>query len=152
MVNLAGVLRDDGRFSEAEPMYLAALTTQRRVLGERHANTLNTMFHLGSLYMKRGAYARARPILAGAAEGMQATLGADHIDWARYSTALGECLTRLGQFPEAEAALQAAYESAARTRPATDPQLGATAGALAALYDARGDADQASAWRAKAKP
>ena len=151
-VNLAGVLRDEGRFAEAEPIYLRALAAQRRVLGERHANTLNTMFNLGTLYMKRGDDARARPILTDAVEGVTATLGTDHIDWARYSTGLGECLTRLGQYPEAEAALKAAYESALRTRPATDPQLRGTAGALVALYEARGNAAEAGVWRARARP
>ncbi len=149
-VNLAGVLRDDRRYAEAEPMYLAALATQRRVLGGRHANTLNTQFHLGTLYLKRGEPTRAHPLLDSALAGMNATLGSGHIDWARYSTALGECLTRLGRHVEAEAALKPAYESALRTRPPKDPQLRDTAAALAALYEARGDAREAGVWRARA--
>jgi len=152
VVNLAGVLRDAGRFAEAEPMYVTALATQRRVLGERHANTLNTMFQLGTLYMKRGDFVQAHPLLETASDGLKATLGEDHIDWARYSTALGECLTRLLRYPEAEAVLKAAYDSAFRTRPATDPQLRGTARALMALFEAEGNAAEAGVWRAKAGP
>ena len=132
-------------------MYERALAVQRRVLGERHANTLNTQFQRGTLSMKRGDYARARADLEAASEGLKATLGEDHVDWARYTTALGECLTRLGRYPEAKAALEAAYDSAVRTRPPADPQARGTAGALAALYEAEGDAAGAEAWRAKAR-
>jgi tetratricopeptide (TPR) repeat protein len=133
-------------------MYLAALATQKRVLGERHATVLNTMFHLGTLHMRRADPAHAYPLLHSAATGMKATLGVDHIDWARYSTTLGECLTRLGRYLDAEAALTPAYESAVRTRTPSDPQVRETAAALAALYQVRGDPDAARRWRAKAGP
>jgi len=149
-VNLAGVLRDAGRYAEAEPLYLATLATQWRVLGDRHANTLNSMHHLGLLYLKSGKPARACPPLDSALAGVSAKLGRDHIDWARYATALGDCLTRLGRLDEAQATLDSAYASAVRTRPPGDPQLRETAAALAALYDARGNANAARAWRERA--
>jgi serine/threonine-protein kinase len=150
IVNLAGVLRDAGRSAEAEAMYRDVLATQRRVLGEKHANTLNTTFQLGALYAGRGDCAAARPLLRAAADGVAETLGRDHVDWARYETSLGECLAALGEYAAAESALAAAYESAAGTRSAADPQARGTAEALAKLYEARGDAAQARAWREKA--
>ncbi len=50
--------------------------------------SVNTLIHLGRLNLMRGDLARAQPLLDSALAGMNATLGSDHIDRARYSTAL----------------------------------------------------------------
>ena len=54
MVNLARPYGLQGRYAEAEPVYVEALDIQRRVLGEEHPNTLATMINLAGLYEAQG--------------------------------------------------------------------------------------------------
>jgi hypothetical protein len=54
MNNLALVSAAQGRYGEAETLYLANLETKKRVLGDNHPDTLNTMYNLACLEARRG--------------------------------------------------------------------------------------------------
>ncbi|MCH8133033.1 MAG: tetratricopeptide repeat protein, partial [Myxococcales bacterium] len=59
MNNLAILYEDQGRYDEAEPLYLKTLEIRKRVLGEEHPSTLSSMNNLAILYWSQGRYAEA---------------------------------------------------------------------------------------------
>jgi tetratricopeptide (TPR) repeat protein len=94
MNNLAIVYENQGRYDEAEPLYLTTLETQERVLGDDHPNTLASMNALAGLYRAQGRYDEAEPLYLETLEARKRVLGDDHPDTA--STLYGlACLEAL---------------------------------------------------------
>jgi hypothetical protein len=60
--NQADALDAQGKYAEAETMYLEVLAVQRRVLGPEHPSTLRTSSNLGNTLMHRGKSAQAETI------------------------------------------------------------------------------------------
>ena len=54
MNNLASLYIDQGRYSEAEPLYMRALEASERVLGREHPDTLTSVNNLATLYQHPG--------------------------------------------------------------------------------------------------
>ena len=48
--NLAGVYRDQGRYSEAEQLFRRALEGREEKLGPKHPDTLKTVDNLAGVY------------------------------------------------------------------------------------------------------
>ena len=48
MNNLAGLYQAQGRYSEAEPLYVDCLALEKEVLGERHPSTLGSEYNLAA--------------------------------------------------------------------------------------------------------
>jgi tetratricopeptide (TPR) repeat protein len=59
MNNLAGVLRDQGKYEEAEEMYRQALRLRMMVLGKKHPSTLTSMNDLAGVLNDQGKYKEA---------------------------------------------------------------------------------------------
>jgi tetratricopeptide (TPR) repeat protein len=69
-----------GRYDEAEPLYLRALAAQERVLGKEHPSTLLNVNNLAELYRDQGRYAEAAPLYLRALEARARVLGKEHPD------------------------------------------------------------------------
>ena len=54
--NLAALYRDQGRYSEAEPLHKRALSIQEQVLGPTHPNTAKSLNNVAALYREQGRY------------------------------------------------------------------------------------------------
>jgi len=78
MGNLAGLYLNQSRFAEAEPLYVATLETQERVLGDDHPDTLGSMDNLAILYLYPGRYAESERIYLESIETQKRVLGEDH--------------------------------------------------------------------------
>ena len=63
MNNLAEVYRHSGSYSEAEPLMVKTLALRRRVLGDAHPHTHNTMNNLGIVYSAIGRLHEAERLL-----------------------------------------------------------------------------------------
>jgi tetratricopeptide (TPR) repeat protein len=59
MHNLAVLYLKQGRYDEAEPLYLEALEARKRLLGDDHPRTANTLYNLACLEALRGDRAKA---------------------------------------------------------------------------------------------
>src|SRR5207253_7335069 len=68
MNNLADLYRTQGQYAKAEPLLVKALEVRRRVLGEEHPDTLNSMHSLAMLYLYQGQLAKAEPLFREALE------------------------------------------------------------------------------------
>jgi tetratricopeptide (TPR) repeat protein len=62
MYNIAEALRQQGKDTEAEAMFLQTLQLQGKVLGKEHPNTLLSMMSLAALLGQQGKYAEAETI------------------------------------------------------------------------------------------
>jgi tetratricopeptide (TPR) repeat protein len=100
--NLAVTLREQGRFDEAQTLLADAVAIAREAHGDGHASLGGYLFNLGRVALARGDAAGAAQTLADAAARQRATLPAT--DWriAATDSALGEAMTRLGRYEDAE--------------------------------------------------
>ncbi|MCU0570153.1 MAG: tetratricopeptide repeat protein, partial [Oculatellaceae cyanobacterium Prado106] len=67
-----------GRYSEAEPLYLQALEIRRSQLGNDHPYTASSLNNLATLYYSLDRYAESAAYMEQALEIMERQLGADH--------------------------------------------------------------------------
>jgi Tetratricopeptide repeat len=83
MANLASTYWNQGRWSEAETIYLEVVERKRRVLGEEHPSTLTSMANLASMYWNQGRWSEAEKMEVEVMERKRRVLGGGaslHID------------------------------------------------------------------------
>ncbi len=107
--SIANVLRDAGRYEESEKWFLKAFENQKTTLPSGHLSKTNPMTGYGMLLCLTGQAAKAEPLLREAISVRLNQLGENHYRTAVSQSALGECLTSLKQFEEAETLLVQAF-------------------------------------------
>ena len=75
---MAGLLQDQGKLSEAEPLLLEALKAYKRTLGAEHPQTPLSINNMATLLLDQGQLSEAEPLLLEALEACRRTLGAEH--------------------------------------------------------------------------
>jgi len=100
--NLALLYRSQGRYSEAEPLYLQALDVTRRQLGEEHPDTATRLNNLASLYDSQGRYSEAEPLYLQALDVTRRLLGEEHPSTATKLNNLASLYRSQGRYSEAE--------------------------------------------------
>ena len=76
--NLAGVLRNQGKYDEAEQMNRRALEGSEKALGEEHPDTLTSVYCLAYLYHQQRRYDAASVMYQRACDGYKRRLGPNH--------------------------------------------------------------------------
>ena len=79
---LAQAYSSQGKYVEAEPVYLHALEIYQAVHGEQHLDVAATLNNLGVIHRMHGQYADAERLLTRALHIKEHVLGADHLDVA----------------------------------------------------------------------
>jgi tetratricopeptide (TPR) repeat protein len=107
-LNLAVTLREQGRYDEAAALLTDAIAILRESQGDHHATLATALYNLGRVQLCRREFEAAAATLRDAADRQRAALPAG--DWRVESTssALGEALTGLGRYDEAERLLTTA--------------------------------------------
>ena len=95
-------LSEQGRYSEAEPLYLEALNIRRSQLGAEHPYTATSLNNLAALYRAQGRYAEAEPLYLDALNIRRSQLGAEHPDTAQSLNNLAGLYESQGRYAEAE--------------------------------------------------
>eukprot|EP01040_Poterioochromonas_malhamensis_P010393 gene10393-11309_t len=95
---LANIYDDQGKFEEAEPLYVLCL----EVLGLENADTLRTMSNLGLLYFTLEEYDKAEPLLSQCLAKRRETLGPEHVLTLRLITKLALLYDYMGRVEESE--------------------------------------------------
>jgi tetratricopeptide (TPR) repeat protein len=75
---LAGLYLAQGRYSEAEPLYLQALEITKSELGDRHPSTAISLNNLGTLYSDTDRPTEAATLMAEALSIFEEALGPNH--------------------------------------------------------------------------
>jgi len=95
-------LEAQGRYGEAEPLYLEALTIRKAELGKQHPDTAFSLNNLASLYDSQGRYGEAEPLYLEALTIRKAELGKQHPDTAFSLNNLALLYDSQGRYGEAE--------------------------------------------------
>ena len=78
MNNLSNLLKDQGKYSEAEPLYRESLRGCRQTLGEKHPSTLGSLSNLANLLRHQGKLSEAEPLCHDVLSARRETLGETH--------------------------------------------------------------------------
>jgi tetratricopeptide (TPR) repeat protein len=144
MVGLATLLREHGKYADAERTLNEALTIATDELGEAHPHVALVRENLGDLFLNQGRYAESEALLR------------DSLDRARRAGArpralvdvtqnLAQAVMAQGRLEEAEALLRDSYERARRDLGERDPMtIGATSN-LAQVVERSGKLHEAKA-------
>ncbi len=146
-LDLAGLLEDMERPTEAEQEYRQAVETLETHHGPDHPETLFARNNLAAHYRAQHRLAEARPLLAAAAGGADRSLAAD--DWRRWFLhgRYGRCLRELDLLAEAEVELRLASEGLERTLGVGDDLTRQVFMELVQCYEQLNRPQDARSWR-----
>ncbi len=120
-----------------------ALEIRRRVLGDQHADTLESVRRLGGLLRQQGSHARAEAYLREALEIKRRVAGTEHPDTIKFMVSMGALLYEQGKVAEAETYYRDALESSRRVLGDEHPDTLATINNLGTMLRAQGRFDEA---------
>ena len=78
IMNIGGLLREQGRYTEAEEYYREALAIYPHVLSDDHPHSLWATMNMGGLLREQGKYLEAETYVRKALEGRRRSLGDAH--------------------------------------------------------------------------
>ena len=105
MVSLATLTARQGKWQEAEALFLRLIELRRGVFGDEHPQTLTIMGGLSGAYLVLGKYAQAIPLLTKTMEGRFRVLGEDDRNTLDSMNSLAGIYYNQGDYPKAEGLL-----------------------------------------------
>ncbi|OAL54216.1 kinesin light chain [Pyrenochaeta sp. DS3sAY3a] len=98
----AHALHSDGRYDEAEKMFVHIMETFKRTHGEEHPNTLSSMAIVASTYRNQGRFKAAEELETQVMESSKKVLGEEHQDTLSSMSNLASSYGKQGRWKEAE--------------------------------------------------
>ena len=141
--NLALVYGAQGRYAEAEPLYLRALAIEEEVLGPEHPHVATNLDNLAVLYLTQGKYAEAEPLHQRALTIRETVLGPEHPDVANSLNNLAALYEKQGNYAEAEPLYQRALAIQEKALGPEHRDVGTSLNNLALLYEHQREYGQA---------
>ncbi|MEP0881380.1 tetratricopeptide repeat protein [Trichocoleus sp. ST-U3] len=141
--NLADLYSSQGRYSEAEPLFLQAIDILQKSLSTDHLRIATSLNNLAGLYYYQGRYSEAEPLYLQALDIHQKSLPADHPDIAKGLNNLAGLYKFQGRYSEAEPLYLQALDIHQKSLPADHPSIATYLNNLAGLYYYQGRYSQA---------
>jgi tetratricopeptide (TPR) repeat protein len=141
--NLALLYHNQGRYSEAEPLYLDALKMRRRLFTNDHPDVASSLNNLALLYHNQGKYSEAELLYLEALEMTKRLFTGDHPDVAISLNNLASLYYNQGKYSEAELLYLDALEMTKRLFTGDHPYVASSLNNLASLYDSQGKYSEA---------
>ncbi|MEG4584189.1 tetratricopeptide repeat protein [Microcoleus sp. MOSTC5] len=135
---LAALYKSQGRYSEAEPLFLQALEIHRRSLPEDHPSLATHLNNLAGLYRSQGRYSEAESLFLQVVEIHRRSLPEDHPSLATHLNNLAGLYYFQGRYSEAEPLFLQVVEIHRRSLPEDHPILANHLNNLAGLYESQG--------------
>ncbi|AFZ26376.1 tetratricopeptide repeat protein [Cylindrospermum stagnale PCC 7417] len=135
--NLAALYKSQGRYSDAEPLYLQSLEIKKRQLGQDHPDVANSLNNLAALYEFQGRYSDAEPLYLQSLEILKRQLGQDHPDVATSLNNLASLYKSQGRYSDAEPLYLQSLEIRKRQLGQDHPNVATSLNNLAILYEAQ---------------
>ncbi|BBD59672.1 hypothetical protein NIES2109_24610 [Nostoc sp. HK-01] len=136
--NLALLYESQGRYSEAEPLYIQALSLYRKLLGEEHSDIATSLNNLAALYESQGRYSEAEPLYIKALALTRKLLGEEHPDIATSLNNLAALYDSQGRYSEAEPLYIQALALWRKLLGEEHPDVATSFNNLAGLYRSQG--------------
>jgi CHAT domain-containing protein/tetratricopeptide (TPR) repeat protein len=136
--NLALLYKAQGRYGEAEPLYLEALRAQREELGPHHPDTLTSLNNLAILYHAQGRYGEAEPMHREVLQGRRQVLGPRHPQTLVTLSNLALLYKAQGRYGEAEPLSQEALQAQREVLGPRHPDTLLSLNNLGGIYYAQG--------------
>ena len=141
--DLANMYSDQGRIEEAGPLLVKTLKTQRRLLGDGHKNTLQSMYGLVRVYTAQTRYKDAQSLLDEGLETGRRRLREGHPVILRFVNALAVLRTKQDNDVEAERLFSEALSGRQRELGEEHPETLETKNNLGVLYKEQARYDEA---------
>ena len=135
---IAAYLWNQGRYAEAEPLYLKAIAIVEKALGLKHPLLATYNNNLALLYKAQGRYEAAELLYKKAIAIGEKTLGEEHPLLATYNNNLALLYKTQGRYEEAEPLYKKAIAIGEKTLGLENPDLATWYNNLASLYRNQG--------------
>ncbi|MHC5821704.1 MAG: tetratricopeptide repeat protein, partial [Nostoc sp.] len=136
--NLAFLYDSQGRYSEAEPLYIQALALRRQLLGDEHPDVATSLNNLAGLYDAQGRYSEAEPLYIQALALRRKLLGEEHPSVATSLNNLAYLYRSQGRYSEAEPLYIQALALTRQLLGEEHPDVATSLNNLASLYRSQG--------------
>ncbi len=140
--NLAALYSSQGRYKEAESLYLQALELMK-VLGNENPSVATSLNNLAGLYESQGRFEEAEPLYLQVLELRQKVLSNEHPDIAETLNDLAVFYSNQGRFEDAESHYLQALNLRQKGLSNEHPDIAETLNNLAGLYDIQGRYEEA---------
>ena len=127
-----------GRYGEAEPLYLRALQISEQQLGADHPDTASRLNNLAGLYESQGRYGEAEPLYQRSLQIYEQQLGADHPNTAQSLNNLAALYKSQGRYGEAKPLFQRSLQIREQQLGVDHPHTASSLNNLAGLYYSQG--------------
>ncbi|XRB09944.1 kinesin light chain 3 [Pycnococcus provasolii] len=138
LMDVAELLRQQGKYADAEPLYREALDGRRRELGDAHPDTLKSINNLAILLENQGKYADAEALYREALDGRRRELGDAHPDTLTSINGLATLLCDQCKYADAEPLLREALDGRRRELGDAHPDTLKSINNLAILLSGQG--------------
>lgn len=139
LINRAGELYREGKYSEAIPLAESALAIRERVLGPDHPDVATVLGGLAEIYRASGNYEKPGPLFERALAINEKALGPDQPDLAISLNNLAEFYRIQGEYEKAEPLYQRALAIFEKSKGPDHPFFATSLTNLAEFYKAKGD-------------
>jgi tetratricopeptide (TPR) repeat protein len=130
--------RTQGRYSEAESLFVRSLEICERQLGTAHPNVATSLINLAALYESQGRYSEAEPLFVQSLEIDERCHGTDHPEIATDLNNLAQLYMTQGRYSEAEPLYSRSLEIRERQLGVDHPSVATSLNNLAELYRIQG--------------
>ena len=130
-------LNEQGRYSEAEPLYVRSLQIRETRLGADHPETATGFNNLAILYRAIGRYNEAEPLYVRSLQIRETRLGSNHPATAQSLNNLAELYESQGRYSEAEPLYKRSLFIRQKQLDAGHPDIAQSLNNLAGLYESQ---------------
>jgi tetratricopeptide (TPR) repeat protein len=131
-------LYTDGRYNEAEALFIEVMERRKRVLGPEHPSTLTSIANLASTYRKQGRWKEAEDLFVQVIETRKRVLGPEHPDTLTSMGNLALTYRKQGRWKEAEDLEVQVMETFKRVSGPEHPDTLTSIANLASIYRNQG--------------
>jgi Flp pilus assembly protein TadD len=134
---LATLYYSQGRYNEAEPLYLQSLDISKRQLGDDHPSVATSLNNLAGLYKSQGRYNDAEPLYLQSLDIRKRQLGNDHPHVADSLNNLAGLYKSQGRYNDAEPLYLQSLDIRKRQLGDDHPHVADSLNNLAGLYESQ---------------
>jgi hypothetical protein len=131
---VAGTYRSQGRWREAEELFVKVIETSRTVLRAEHPDTLTSMANLASTYSNQGRWKEAEELFVKVMETSRTVLRAEHPSTLTSMANLASTYSNQGRWKEAEELFVKVIETSRTVLGAEHPSTLTSIANLASTY------------------